>query len=194
MYRKEIALTCGCGHGFDSALLTASVHAYVRLLAQTKTDVAEILRCANTLLIQEIEANRYVTMLLGRLDPWSHSFTYVNAGHPPGFMINSRSQVKAELSSTSMPIGVKVSAEFQAAEPVVFAPGDILMLLTDGILEAESPERIAFGPERVHDVVRRYRELPAGDIISVLYDEIARFTYPGKHADDITSVVIKRSV
>lgn len=180
------------GHGFDSAPLMASVHAYLRLLAETRTEVDEILTYANSLLIKEIELGRYVTLLMGRLDPVSHTFAYVNAGHPAGYLLDCRGGVKATLSSTSMPIGIWEETRFEEAETIDFAPGDILILLTDGILEAESPDGVPFGAERVLQIIGDHRRKAAADIISILYDAICEFSHPTKLSDDITGVVVKR--
>ena len=133
------------GHGIGPAMLMASTHAHLRSLAQTYTDAGEILAMANASLVRETGDDRFVTLFLGRLDPRTRSFVYASAGHPAGYVLDASRKVKARLESTSLPLGIKQDAEFPAGEPVALKPGDMILLITDGILEARSPAGGYFG-------------------------------------------------
>src|SRR5205823_1216286 len=97
-----IAIGDVTGHGFGPALLAAAVHASLRTLtlAGLAMDLPTVLATSNRLLCEKSEDDRFVTLLMVRLDPAKRTLTYGNAGHPPGFILDSSGQVKAELAAT----------------------------------------------------------------------------------------------
>jgi PAS domain S-box-containing protein len=179
------------GHGFAPALLMASTHAYLRSLARTSDDVGEILAICNAILIEETEGDRFVTLLLGRLDPATRSFLYCNAGHPTGYVLDAAGNVKSSLESTAAPLGLLTQEQFVSAGPVLLEPGDLLLLITDGVLEAISPEEEPFGIERMLQVVRKHRHQTSREIIEQLYQAVIGFSQTEKPLDDVTAVVVK---
>lgn len=179
------------GHGFPSALLMASTHAHIHSLTRTYGEVGEILGFANSVLVEETEEDRFVTLLLIRLDPRSRSIVYASAGHPPGYVLDASGRVKARLESTAYPLGVLASAEFPSGSRIALQPGDVVLLLTDGILEARSPDDVLFGLERTLEIVRANRDRTARQIIETLYKAVRDFAGDGKLVDDVTLVVIK---
>jgi phosphoserine phosphatase RsbU/P len=179
------------GHGFGPALVMASTRAYLRALTQTHTDVATVLKLANRVLTGDVGTDRFVTLLFARLDPEARTLAYANAGHPTGYVLDALGLVKQQLGSTSIPLGVLPECDFPAGDPVVLAPGDMVVLLTDGVVEARSPDNTPFGTQRVFDLVRVYRHDPARLIVSNLYHAVLAFTQDAPQVDDITAVVIK---
>jgi sigma-B regulation protein RsbU (phosphoserine phosphatase) len=99
--------------------------------------------------------------------------------------------VKARLESTGMPLAVAPDAEFPVAGPVKLAPGDIVLLTTDGVHDAVSPAGMAYGSDRFLEAVRAHRAKTAGEIIHHLYRDVCEFSHREKPADDVTLVVIK---
>ena len=178
------------GHGFGPALLMASTSTLIRLLAETQTDVGEILGRVNRFLAKETD-DHFVTLLLGCLDPQSRSFQYASGGHPTGYILDSSGAVKARLESTAPPLAISPATEFPAADPITLDPGDIVVLLTDGIQEAMSPAEEQFGTDRVLEVVRAHRTRKAAQIVESLYRAVCEFSQREKPADDVTAIVIK---
>lgn len=179
------------GHGLAPSLLMASTHAYMRTLAKMQSELPDILALVNSSLVAETEDDRFVTMLFACLNPRTRTFVYANAGHPTGYVIDSPGQIKALLKSEAMPLGIMSENEFPVADPIALDPGDLVLLLTDGILEALSPEGTFFGAERVLDVVRQHRQRTAAEITEALRDAVRRFTGRERLVDDVTAVVIK---
>ncbi len=130
-----------------------------------------------------------MTLLLCRLDTQSRSLTYAAAGHQ-GYLICADGAVQV-LESTSIPLGFESHTTVPCGETIAFAPGDVLVLLTDGIEEAESPDQELFGVERALDVVRERRDLPAAEIVKSLLSAAHDFTQDEPQVDDITAVVVK---
>jgi phosphoserine phosphatase RsbU/P len=179
------------GHGFGPALVMASTRAYLRALTQTHTDVAAVLKLANRVLADDVGTDRFVTLLFARLDPGARTLVYSNAGHPTGYVLDPLGLVKRQLGSTSIPLGILPECDFPAGDAVVLAPGDLVLLVTDGVVEARSPDNTPFGTQRVFDLVRLYRHDPARLIVSNLYHAVRAFSQNAPQVDDITAVVIK---
>ncbi len=179
------------GHGFGPALLMATTHALLRSLANHHTEVGEILGIVNSILTSETEEDRFVTLLLACFDPHGRSLVYANAGHPTGYVLDPSGQVKARLESTAIPLGILPGTEFPAAGPVALDPGDMVLLLTDGILEARSSQDALFDAERTLQVVRDHRTKTAAEITKSLCRAVREFSGGEKLTDDVTAVVIK---
>ena len=80
-----------------------------------------------------------MTLLFARLDHKARTFQYVSAGHTTGYLLDRSGAVKTHLESTGMPLGVLSDWEFEAAPTLQLEPGDLLLLLTDGVVEAHDP-------------------------------------------------------
>ena len=183
------------GHGFSSAMLMCLTHAYLHSLAETQDRVEEILARANNILLKEIEQNRFVTLFFGRLDPRSRSLTYASAGHPTGYVLSASGEVRHRLESTAPPLGVLADAAFPGQGPVTLEPGDVVLLVTDGVLEARSPDGTEeFGTRRTLEVAVANRERTAAEIIAAIYRAVCRFSARDPQIDDVTVLVIKVGV
>ena len=178
------------GHGFGPALLMASTSTLIRLLAETQTDVSEILGSVNRFLAKETE-DYFVTLLLGFIDPQTRSFRYASAAHPTGYVLDSAGIVKARLESTALPLAIFPDTEFPTGDPITLEPGDVVVLVTDGIQEAISPTGEPFGTDRLLEVVRANRTKKAAQIVESLYRTVCEFSQREEPVDDVTTIVIK---
>ena len=180
------------GHGLDAALLAVATRAYLRPLAEIHDDLSRILASMNAVFVRDGGSEgRFVTLLLARLDPQKYTLTYGNAGHPPGYVLDPSGELKAQLASTSLPLGVLSDADFPTCGPIQLVPGDIVVLLTDGFLEAASATRGMFGAKRVLDVIRAHRTQAAQSIAEALYHAVRQHVGRGAMTDDLTATVIK---
>ncbi len=180
------------GHGFSAALLMSLVHAYMHCLAETSEHVDEILARANATLIKEIEENRFVTLFFGRLDPQSRCFTYASAGHPTGYVLSAAGEVRHCLESTGPLLGVFAEAQFPSSGPIALRPGDVVLLMTDGVIEAVDPQNDEeFGVQRALDVVVANRQQTAAEMVTALYQAVRGYSQRDQQLDDITVVVLK---
>jgi sigma-B regulation protein RsbU (phosphoserine phosphatase) len=182
------------GHGFGAALLMSAVQSHLRALVDTRAEIGDILHRLNVLLVEKTEEERFVTLFFARLDPARRTLGYINAGHPSGYILDASGDVKAELARTADLLGVLPDAEFVPNDCGTLEPGDLLFLMTDGILEACSPEGTMFDAQHALDVVRLHRHAPAREIIDVLCREVVAFSRRSAPCDDITAVVIKACV
>jgi PAS domain S-box-containing protein len=179
------------GHGVGPALLAASTQAHLRSLAETPAEIEEILSRINRFLLGEAQNEHFVTMLLVHLHPPSRTLAYVNAAHPSGYIVDSSGRLKARLPSTGLPLGVIAEAEFPAGEATQLAPGDVVLLFSDGLLEAGSPDGDSFGTERTLEVLSVNHAKPAAEIIAAVYRALQQFSSGAPLQDDVTLVIIK---
>ena len=181
------------GHGVGPALLMAEVRAFFRAFAQTEADVGAILGLMNRVLVPDIDEDRFVTLLLARLDPHTRRFSYASAGHQPGFILDAAGNVRRTLESTGTPLGLFPDDTFPVGEEIELAPGDLVLLVTDGVMDARDPGGARFGVQRTLNLVRAYRQEPAGAIVENLYHGVRAFGQILPQYDDVTATVIKVS-
>jgi sigma-B regulation protein RsbU (phosphoserine phosphatase) len=130
-----------------------------------------------------------VALLLASLEPRSRSLVYVGAGQE-GYLLDEAGGVK-KLDTTSPPLGIDPDVQFPCAPPLTLEPGQVVLVFTDGILEAESPDGTFFGIERVLDVARASRGGTAAAMAHALCQAVHAFAQHRPQHDDITVVVIK---
>jgi serine phosphatase RsbU (regulator of sigma subunit) len=182
------------GHGFGPALLIASTRAYVRAFAQTSNDPAELLALTNRVLTADTADERFVTLVLARLDTQQSSLVYASAGHPTAYILDAAGRVRMRLPSTGLPLGISPENEFVTSPTISVGPGELVLLVSDGVLEACAPDGGPFGWSRAVGIARIYRAEPAACIVSNLYHAVRAYAQNAPQLDDITAVVIKRRV
>lgn len=188
--RIGVLVADASGHGIGAALLAGQARAYLRALALTCADVGQLLRLTNTRLTADAASDHFVTALLLGLEPATRSLRYSSAGHVPGYVLGPTGQTRAVLPSTDVPLGIDPRGEFPTSEAVTLEPGDLVLLLTDGIVEATSPSGELFGSERALGIVRRHQHQAPDDILAALFDAASAFCVHDVF-DDLTAVVIK---
>src|SRR5262249_17791409 len=124
------------GHGYGPALLMAQTRAYLRAFLLTHTDIRDIIALVNRALADDTPDGRFTTLLFVRIDPATRTLQYVSAGHTTSYLLGASGEVKAELCSTGMPLGIVTDAEYDATPQLTLEPGDLLLLVTDGVEEA----------------------------------------------------------
>jgi serine phosphatase RsbU (regulator of sigma subunit) len=179
------------GHGFGPALLMAELRAYLRAFLLTRTDVSEIVRLLNRALTADTDEGHFATLFLGKLDTVTRSFVYASAGHSSGFVLDPAGNVRAELHSTDIPLGIRPDGEFRAEPIMTLEPGETVVLFTDGIVEACDSDDRFFGAEGVLRVVKENRHLAARDIVNALFGAVHGMCGPATQIDDMTAIVIK---
>jgi sigma-B regulation protein RsbU (phosphoserine phosphatase) len=199
-YFDYLAMADGClgivvadvtGHGVGPALLMAETRAYLRTLALNARDAGDILTRTNLVLAEDVGFERFVTVILVRLDPRSQSLDYASAGHPSGYVLDAAGHVKARLKRLGVPLGIRPDIEYAASPVISLSAGDIVLLLTDGIEEAMSPDDAFFGVDPILDVVRAHSEHTAREIVEALFGAVRDFSHGLPQLDDLTVVVVK---
>lgn len=190
----RLALVMGdvAGKGLGAALLVSSLMPALHLLLEESLEPAPLIQRLNRQLFRTTDAERFVTLFLGLLDPVSGRVAYVNAGHSPPLVIAADGQGRA-LPPTGLPVGAFEDIPFKAGE-VTLAPGDLLALYSDGVTEATAAGDAddEYGTPRLQELLQRERARPAADIVASVRADLARFSGDVPAADDITLVVVRR--
>lgn len=179
------------GHGLGPALIMADARAILRTLARSFSGVREILIHANDLLRDDIGWDRFLTVFFGRLCPARRQLTFLNAGHPSGIVLGGDGAVLAELKATLPALGMFPLENAPEPTTLTLEPGQLLLLLTDGVTEAIAPSGEEFGRDRALAVVRAYLGRPAAEIVAALNGAVRAFLQDQPQGDDITMVVVK---
>jgi len=179
------------GHGFDSAILMAQTRALVRAAARDESDPARILSNVNTLLTPDLSENRFVAMIVVELNPQTRAIRYANAGHASGYLLDGTGKVKMELASTGVVLGLFHDAAFVTAQGPELQCGDMLVLFTDGVTEAEAPDGTMCGAEWALDVVRSCADRCSAEILDTLCEAVQAFVEGHPQQDDVTAVVCR---
>lgn len=186
--RVGIVLADVSGHGVGPALVMSQTRAYLHALLPLGLDVSELATRLNDFLITDGPDGRFVTLFLAQLDPCTGSFVYASAGHEC-YLLGPGDKVQL-LESTGTPLGI-LPGPVPSAQPVTLQSGQLILFLTDGILDTVSPQSVPFGLERTLDVVRMNRHRPAADIVETLYHSARAYAENTRQQDDITAVVLK---
>jgi PAS domain S-box-containing protein len=179
------------GHGIGSAFLMAEVRASLRAYATVMQDACSVLNCVNRSLVASLGGNRFVTMFLGRIDPYHRSLEYASAGHEPGYLLRHSADAPAVLESTAPPLGIFPDQQFGLAPRVSLEQGDTLVLLTDGITESMDAQDLPFGATGALDFIGCRQQSSAGELVHGLYLAARAFTGDASQKDDMTALVCK---
>lgn len=180
------------GHGMGAALIMAETRAYLRIVAFNRGDAGMVLTRAGQVLADDLEdSGRFVTSLLVRLDPGLRQLRYANAGHTPGYLLDRTGRLRHSLARCGPALGVDSEAVYPESEPLELESGDLILLTTDGVEEAESPAGEGFGESRLLEVVRASQAGSAQDIIAAVRAALTDFCGGASQQDDITLVVAK---
>ncbi len=179
------------GHGIAAALMMSTARAFLRALHEQDDPPARTMTRLNRLLEQDLNDESFMTMLLCRLGG-DGSCSYVAAGHEPP-LVHRRAHTGEELESSGLPLGMLSDSDYAATTLAPLAPGDLLVLCTDGISEAQAPPDFAmWGNQRLRAVVARHADAGAAAVCAALVAEVMDHLGPHRPHDDMTLVVVER--
>lgn len=178
------------GKGMAASLLTASLQAFSAGPIEDGLPPDEICVRLSRLLYRRTPPEKFATALLAVLDTASGRLRYTNAGHNPAVLVRAGGEAE-ELGPTGVPLGLLPSARYRAAETTL-APGDTLVLYTDGIAEAADPADEEYGLERIKQVCARHRGEPCAALAAALEKDLETFARGVPFADDRTVVLARR--
>jgi sigma-B regulation protein RsbU (phosphoserine phosphatase) len=177
------------GKGVAASMLMSHLHATFRTLAGQHLPLRELVNHANRLFCESTTAGQFATMVVGYAAP-DGRVEYVSAGHLPLFHISSTG-VRAR-EATGVPLGMFGSTDFDVCK-LTLAPGDKLLLYTDGFTEMFNAAGDEFGVARVQALARRHSATGAEAMLAACMDEIRRFSQATKQTDDLTLMVLHRA-
>jgi serine phosphatase RsbU (regulator of sigma subunit)/DNA-binding NarL/FixJ family response regulator len=191
--RLGILVADVAGKGLGAALYMALCRTLIRTYAaeyDTQPDL--VLSATNRRILMDARAIMFVTAFYGILDPASGTLTYCNAGHNPPYLFSAENREPAQaLSRTSIAMGVIEDTTWNQAS-VQFSPGDVLLLYTDGITEAQDRQGVFFGEGRLLEVAQANLGRSAQGIQDAVIAAVRGFAGDAPQFDDFTLVVAVR--
>jgi phosphoserine phosphatase RsbU/P len=173
------------GKGVSSALLASLLQGSFLMASG---GIEAILERLNAFLLERTRGEKYATVFYCTLTA-SGALTYVNAGHPAPFLVSSDGRMR-KLHTSGMPVGMIEDAPFQKVEAQL-APGDKIVIFSDGLTEAENSEGAFFDAERLRVSLRDNAARDAGGMHTALLASVDRFTEGGFIRDDVTALVLE---
>ena len=175
--------------GMPAALFMALTRTLVRAAVLETASPAAALRRVNDLLLPDTQQGMFVTAVYGELDLMRGTFTYVNAGHNPPYWARSNGMLE-RLTRTAVALGVMEQPSIHE-QVLSLEHGDTLLLYTDGLTEAFSPDGDLFGETRLVNVLTSFRATSADEVIRAVEDCLNNFVDTNPLADDLTMLAIR---
>jgi serine phosphatase RsbU (regulator of sigma subunit) len=190
--RWAVTIADVTGHGIGSAIGMAVCRAYARAGLASEPDLRCLLKRLNCLLYQDLPAEKFVTLAAGLLKPKEATLQLISAGHGPLLFYSAAQNCFRCYDSQGVPLGMLPQFGYGDPEVLAFSPGDILVLVTDGLIEWANADDEDFGPDRLQEVIRTHRDLPAAKMIAELYSAVQQFAGSMPQPDDLTALIVKR--
>jgi sigma-B regulation protein RsbU (phosphoserine phosphatase) len=188
----RVALTLGdvAGKGVSAALMMASLHSMLRSECQREeADLGAALERVNRVFFESTAPHHYATLFLGEYDDRTRTLRYVNCGHVPPLVVRADGSFR-RLEATATVIGLFGHWECEVAK-VHLEPVDLLLVSSDGVVEAVGDEDEEFGEGRLVEALRRLRHLPVGTMVRSLVGAVREFG--GRQPWDDLTVVAARA-
>jgi sigma-B regulation protein RsbU (phosphoserine phosphatase) len=134
----------------------------------------------------------FTTLFCGVLDVPSGSMTYCNCGHNPPLVLRRGDSTFESLRNCGPPLGIADHIRY-VPRSIALAPGDLLLLYTDGVTEAENSQSAQFGTRRLEQAILEVRGHPARAVVDHVVKRVAEFAKGTPQSDDITCVAVVRN-
>ena len=178
------------GKGMGAALLSSMVLGALSVEFHSSTQPQEVLNRVNQLLCEKSLPYQFVTLFLFLLSPQGLG-QFISAGHNPAYLFRSATGKIEELESNANVLGLFNTASYESGA-FRLDKGDILVVYSDGLTDAQNPQEEMFGEERLLQLIRQ--EAPSGSLAleQKFLNDIAEFTQGMPQTDDITFVVVEK--
>jgi serine phosphatase RsbU (regulator of sigma subunit) len=185
-----VAIADVAGKGVPAALLTSMLQASLRTQVMEPRSVRKVVSTLNSLVADMRSAEQFATFFLGLLDTSFMTLTYCNAGHCYPVLVDGKAGTRF-LSESDLVLGVMRDASF-TEYTVKLNPGQVIVLYTDGVTEAEGPKGEQYGEERLKDLLTSLpQSLEAKEIVDSVEKSVTGFVGSDELTDDLTLLVVR---
>lgn len=180
------------GHGFGPALSATQMQAMLRVAFRCGANLDEAYRQVNNQLAEDLPDDRFITAFMGLLDPLRHEIRYHSGGQGPILHFRAAKECCEWHRPTTFPVGILDLDETTGPQVLKMEPGDVLVLLSDGVYEYESKQGVQFGEERVASLLKYHYRLPMDELAKQILNATFEHGEGVSQEDDITLVLVKR--
>ncbi len=180
------------GKGIPAALFMGAARNIIRAQSKINNTPAALLKNSNDLIFQESEFGMFVTLFYAIVDPSNNLITYASAGHNNQILIKKKEKKAIKLQARGKPLGMFNDIEF-TEKIVLYEPGDILLLFTDGVVELMGDDDldIEIGEKKLSKKAFKMSDSDPWEIINHFKQELHTSTIKDEFKDDFTLFVIK---
>jgi serine phosphatase RsbU (regulator of sigma subunit)/putative methionine-R-sulfoxide reductase with GAF domain len=178
--------------GIPAALFMALTRTLVRAVVYDTPSPADAMKRVNALIIPDNQQGMFVTAVYGVLTLESGKFTYANAGHNPPIWLCCAKRTTKLLRRTGAALGIIEDVPMED-RTITLEPDDFLLLYTDGLTEAFSPDNEIYGDERLQQMLESAEAVTARGVLDLLEASVRQFMGPLPPADDLTMLGVKRT-
>ena len=184
------------GKGAPAAMFMARTRSLVRIAVElfqhlgAQTSPQDIAEAVNRELWQDNRERMFVTMFLGFLDTTTGALAYINAGHPPPYLLRAAGDIERVEGKPLAPLGVRGSTAYEG-RTVTLERGDAVFVCTDGVAEAMNSSDELFGDPRLVADLRAVRLAAPGTMVQSVKEHIDQFTGAAPKADDVTMLALR---
>lgn len=189
--RIDLVIADVSGHSIGAALLIAETRAFIRAKTETLQGPAQIILAVNSFILSDLDrAEMFISLFYASYDSINQTLRYASAGHNNPMIWRAETGRCEHLDANGLILGVKTDVIFEEKETEM-ASGDLLILFTDGLTEAENHTGDFFGEERLEELLTEYHQLPTVEIIDRIMEQARLFTGSRSFRDDVTIVLLK---
>ncbi len=176
------------GKGISACLFSLGMRSIIRALARTTENLSEIVLKANDLFwLDAHNTGVFITLWLAIYDPEKKTLTYCSQGHPPA-LLRRNNHVK-DLWTEGIAMGAQ-QIDIVPISTETLLPGDVLLVYTDGIIEAHDTENQLYGKKRLHEFLLQSQKESSQQVVDGLIEEVGRFSQGTSQHDDITLLTL----
>lgn len=187
----DIVIADVSGHSIGPSLFMVETRSAIRAQANPEATPAQTLNVLNDFLFSDLyQAEYFITLFYLQVDVQRQQARFANAGHPMPLWYNCQKNEFKALDADGLILGIKKGISFEE-KTIALHAGDVILLYTDGLIEAEDRNGEFFGLERVKALFQEYAEQAPQAIIEALFTGLQQFCQKPAFKDDITLMVFK---
>jgi len=189
----DIVMADVSGHSIGPALFMVETRSAIRSQANWPGSPAKTLTILNDFLYQDLDtADYFITLFYLQYNIDKKQLSFSNAGHPPPLLLKKEELQCTELDAEGLILGVRKNISFEE-KSLVMESGDLIMLYTDGLTEAENPAGEFFGIAPVCQILHKHANHSPQVIIEIIIYELKQFCQSKSFKDDVTLMIFKRT-
>lgn len=193
-HRVAVMIGDVSGKGIQAAFYMTFVKGVIHSLCREIDSPAEVLKKTNRLFYDNAPRGTFISLVYGIIDLKEQTFHFARAGHNPILRIRSGNGSLQELQPKGIGIGLAKGEAFEKHIEEMNVPlsgDDLLVLYTDGIVEALNEQQTFYGTQRLNSILKRNQSQSAREILEVLSEDVKSFVGNAKQHDDMTMLIMK---
>lgn len=193
----RLAVTVGdvSGKGIQAAFYMTFIKGVLHALCNEFVSSISILQKTNKMFRKNAERGTFISLIFGIVDHDKNSFCFSRAGHNPLLYFDSKKGKLYEYQPDGIAVGMAdddIFCNYISEQTIELQKDDLIILYTDGVVEATSKTDKLYGDKRLHSLIRKYNKLPSEELISKVYQDLKAFSGSVSQHDDLTMLIIKK--